>query len=97
MQLQNKGEVYHKTISVEKLQLTTIQKNSSLLEATNVTEIEAAKTEKAPPVDAVITWVNGSDPEFVLMMNKFRPARKGEANRFADFVRGLRKPFSNQH
>ena len=55
-----------------------------------MTTLKTTKAESEPPIDAVITWVNGSDPEFVKVLHKYRPPKKGEANRFADFVKGLK-------
>ena len=49
----------------------------------------AAKTDCEPyyePIDVVITWVNGTDPEFLKQLHENEPAKAAEteASRFKD-------------
>ena len=71
--------------------VTTTSTTKTTMKTTRVTTT-AAEKESEPPIDAVITWVNGSDPDFVKELNKYKAVKDGvdvRENRFADFVRGF--------
>ena len=71
--------------------VTTTSTTKTAMKTTRVTTT-AAEKESEPPIDAVITWVNGSDPDFVKELNKYKAVKDGvdvRENRFADFVRGF--------
>ena len=71
--------------------VTTTSTAKTTVKTTRLTTTSAEK-ESEPPIDAVITWVNGSDPDFVKELNKYKAVKDGvdvRENRFADFVRGF--------
>jgi len=53
--------------------------NRSTLQSTFDTEYEHE------PIDAVITWVNGSDADFIKSLHRYKRKSKQLQNRFADF------------